>query len=84
MAMIDDARGEMALQGRIHLLLDCRPILKFVQVVAEIIDRGHSSELLGRMLNAVVMARRPQQHLVEGLRLALPLHGHRQMSFQAL
>ncbi len=83
MTVIHDARWQVALQRRIHLPLDGRHLLKVIQVVPEIVAAGHSSQVPGGMFNAVTMTRRPQQHGVEGLRRALPLHGHRQMSFHA-
>ena len=65
---------ETALQGRIHLVLDGRHRLKFIQVVPEIVVGRHSGQMLGGMFNAIMMALRPQQYLVEGLRLTRPLH----------
>ncbi len=74
----------MALQSPIELLLQRSHLLKFIQVVAEIVAGGHPSQVLGRMLNAVMMARRPQQRFIEGLELMFPLHRYLQMGFQAL
>jgi expansin (peptidoglycan-binding protein) len=61
MAVIHDARRQAALEGCIHLRLDCGHLLKFVQVVPEIVASRHTGQLLGGMLNAVMMARRPQR-----------------------
>jgi hypothetical protein len=66
MAVIHDAGRQAALERCIHLLLACGHILKFIQVVPKIVASGHPCQLLGGMLNALMMARRPQQHFVKG------------------